>query len=174
MPAMPDEPDQPSETVEATEAGPDRAPVEIPLPPPPDSAARCPWCSAVLADPGAPTCPSCGAQLVAQGPVDIPGLTEVPREILALAARPRQQKRSLGSLIIGDDSPEIPPPTKEELPALAPPDAKVRREMRRLELEALGYVIAPDRPEDVAAAAEEPPPDVDSSEGSPTDVDAPA
>ncbi len=52
-----------------------------------------------------------------------------------MAAAPRKVKRTFGSLLVGDDN-EIPPPSEAEMPALARPDADVRREILRLEMEA--------------------------------------
>jgi hypothetical protein len=99
---------------------------------PTPSLARCPWCSATLESAANP-CPSCGAQ--PQGPEgqSIPGVTEIdPRAIqrrsLAL------ETPSLGSLLMGGVDTERP--TGADLPALALPDATVRREMLRLELDA--------------------------------------
>jgi len=97
--------------------------------------AICPWCSAVLPGPDAAVCPSCDAHLIDEQGVDIPGVTTVYPGLLASAAAPRKVKRTFGSLLVGEDN-EIPPPTEAELPALAPPDADVRREMLRLELDA--------------------------------------
>ena len=133
---------------------------DVPLPPPPDDVARCPWCSASLGDPSAPTCPSCGAQLVAPEPVDVPGVTAVDPVLLALANRPKQERRSLASWLAGDTVDEYPLPTETELAALAPPDAAVRREMRRLELAAMGVAVTEEPAADEPAADEpvEPPP----------------
>lgn len=95
----------------------------------------CPWCSEPLPPDGAVDCPSCGAHLVEDTSVELPGVTEVDPGLLRVAAAPRKVKRTFGSLLVGDDD-EIPPPTEAEMPALARPDAEVRREMLRLELEA--------------------------------------
>ena len=96
----------------------------------------CPWCSAPLPGVEAATCPSCGARLVEEeGGVEIPGVTAVDPGLLAAATAPRKVRRTFGSLLVGDDD-EIPPPSEAEMPALAPPDLEVRREMLRLELEA--------------------------------------
>jgi hypothetical protein len=119
---------------------------DVPLPPPPDDVPRCSWCSASLVDPAAATCPSCGAQLAAPEPVDVPGLTAVDPALLALANRPKPERRSLASWLGGEAVDEYPLPSEAELAALAPPDPAVRREMRRLELAAMGIVV-----EDVAA-----------------------
>jgi hypothetical protein len=93
---------------------------------------RCPWCSAALERAASP-CPSCGAQ--PQGPEgqSIPGVTEI--DPLAIQRRPLAlETPSLGSLLMGGVDTERP--TGAELPALALPDATVRREMLRLELDA--------------------------------------
>jgi hypothetical protein len=128
----------------------------------------CPWCSSPLPAPDAPVCPRCGARLVEEADVDIPGVTAVDPGLLAVAAAPRKVKRSFGSLLAGDDN-EIPPPSEAEMPALAPPDLDVRREMLRLELEAR---LTDLRAEAQALAAEEqdhaapPPPEPgDATEG---------
>jgi len=77
--------------------------------------------------------------------VDLPGVTAIDPAYLAAAAAPGKVKRGnvalkgyssiVGSLLNRDD-PDNPPPSDEELPALAPPDVEVRTEMLRLELEA--------------------------------------
>ena len=95
----------------------------------------CPWCSAALPAVDAAVCPSCEARLVDTSDVDIPGVTAVDPVLLAAAAAPRKVKRTFGSLLVGNDD-EIPPPSEAEMPALARPDADVRREILRLEMEA--------------------------------------
>lgn len=95
----------------------------------------CPWCSEPLPTIGIPDCPSCGAHLVEDAPVDVPGVTEVDPGLLRAAAAPRRVKRTFGALLVGEDD-EIPPPSEAEMPALARPDVEVRREMLRLEMEA--------------------------------------
>ena len=114
---------------------------EVPLPPPPDEVPRCPWCSGRLDDRTAASCPSCGAQLTAGESVEVPGVTAIDPVVLALANRPKPERRSLASWLAGDTVDEYPAPTEEELAALARPDAAVRREMRRLELAAMGIVV---------------------------------
>jgi hypothetical protein len=100
-----------------------------------DRVPACPWCSAVLPSPDTTDCPSCEARLVEPLDVVIPGVTAVDPVLLAAAAAPRKVKRTFGSLLVGDDN-EIPPPSEAEMPALARPDAEVRREILRLEMEA--------------------------------------
>jgi hypothetical protein len=97
--------------------------------------ASCPWCSQPLRVPDAPECPSCGAHLLGGEDVEVPGVTAIDPALARMAAAPVKVKRTFGSLLVGDDS-EIPPPTEAEMPALARPDADVRREMLRLEMEA--------------------------------------
>jgi len=101
----------------------------------PDLVPICPWCSAALPAADAAVCPSCGAHLTGVSDMDIPGVTTVDPVMLAAAAAPRKIKRSLGSLLVGNDD-EIPPPSEAEMPALARPDADVRREILRLEMDA--------------------------------------
>lgn len=99
------------------------------------AAPACPWCSEPLPSIDAADCPSCGARLVGDESVDIPGVTTIDPGLRGAAAAPRKVKRTFGSLLVGDDN-EVPPPSEAEMPALAPPDLEVRREMLRLELEA--------------------------------------
>lgn len=108
-----------------------------PTPAPATPVLACPWCSAPLPGVEATACASCGARLVEEDvSAEIPGVTAVDRGLLAAAAAPRRAKRTFGSLLVGGDDDEIPPPSEAEMPALAPPDLDVRREMLRLELEA--------------------------------------
>jgi hypothetical protein len=95
----------------------------------------CPWCSAhYTGDPE--TCPSCGAALAADAVTDpVPGLTAIDAAAIVRAKTPVPRPRSrLLSWISGDYPDE--PSNAAEAGALAPPDADVRREMLRLELEA--------------------------------------
>jgi hypothetical protein len=117
----------------------------------PDAERRCPWCSSVTPE-GAERCPSCGAALheTASGAeADIPGVTQVDPVLGARRRLPRPN-RLVGWLADVDTEPastaELDPrpaaggrPGFEGLDAasVAPPSDEVRREMRRLELEAL-------------------------------------
>lgn len=95
----------------------------------------CPWCSAHYSgDPE--TCPSCGAALGADAVTDpVPGLTAIDAAAIVRAKTPVARPRSrLLSWISGDYPDDAS--TASEAGALAPPDADVRREMLRLELEA--------------------------------------
>lgn len=120
----------------------------------------CPWCSAPLPSADAAVCPGCGARLIGDEGVEIPGVTAVDRDLLASAAAPRRVRRSIGALLVGEDD-EIPVPSEAEMPALAPPDGEVRREMLRLELEArltaLQSKVKAIEAEAAPAAAPEPP-----------------
>ena len=97
--------------------------------------ASCPWCSEPLPAPDATECPSCGAHLLGGEDVEVPGVTAIDPALARIAAAPMKVKRTFGSLLVGDEN-EIPPPTEAEMPALARPDAEVRREMLRIEMEA--------------------------------------
>ena len=117
---------------------------EIPTPPrpaPSPSAGpglRCPWCSTPVESLEDATCGACGATLHGDPDIEIPGVTAIDGEHAAQAAQaaaPRKVRRSFGSLFVGRDD-QIPAPSQAELPALAPPDGDVRREMLRLQLDA--------------------------------------
>jgi hypothetical protein len=96
----------------------------------------CPWCSASYnGDPE--TCPSCGAALAVDPATDtsLPGLTAIDAAAIVRAKTPVARPRNrILSWISGEYPDEVPSAT--EAGALAPPDAEVRREMLRLELEA--------------------------------------
>jgi hypothetical protein len=100
--------------------------------------ARCMWCSAVLPDARAETCPSCGATLVGEADAAVPGLTAIDADAILrntrTAAKPKRSGRLLGWIsgeYEGDESGVTAPPG-----SLAPPPEAVRREMLRLELQA--------------------------------------
>ncbi len=126
-----------------------------------DMISICPWCSAALPAAEAAVCPSCDARLVGGADVEIPGVTAVDPVLLAAAAAPRKVKRTFGSLLVGEDN-EIPPPSEAEMPALARPDADVRLEILRLEMEArlasLRAEVASRNAEGAAAMASGSPP----------------
>jgi hypothetical protein len=100
--------------------------------------ARCTWCSAVLPDPAAATCPSCGATLIGEGETaGVPGLTAIDADAILRNARGTGRTKPRSGLLgwISGEYPvdESAVATPE---SLAPPTADVRREMLRLELEA--------------------------------------
>ena len=111
----------------------------------------CPWCSAALPSPTPEHCPSCGAQLVAALNEDVPGVTQV--DLTALRADPivAPPKRSLLGFISGEYQVEEPVAPHE---SLAPPPDEVRREMRRMEIEAAETEAAAIRAELEIEAAE--------------------
>jgi hypothetical protein len=144
-------------------------------------ASRCPWCSALLPEAAGATCPACGAALHGDPPAEIPGLTQVDPEVLRRAA-PKSRPRSPGWLsrkILGvdpldDEAPAGPmAPVRRSDPAspavaqdvsadalggdatepLEPPSDAVRREMRRIELEARAAAGAREAASRDAAAA---------------------
>lgn len=101
------------------------------------SVPRCPWCSAELPAADARTCPSCNANLVGEAETQVPGLTALDLERLAFRRSTTPKKSRLMSWISGDSDYEdatdpIPPPG-----SLEPPPFEVRREMLRLEMDAL-------------------------------------
>ena len=95
---------------------------------------RCPWCSAVLDSTADPVCPSCGATLTTDGEPQIPGVTTVDAATSARLGKPQKRSRLL-QWISGEPGDEVTaPPIRPG--SLAPPPDEVRREIRRLELEA--------------------------------------
>ena len=95
--------------------------------------AVCPWCSAAL-KPDATVCSSCGANLVADGDPNVPGVTAIDAASLVRSKTTPQPRNRLLSWISGEYQPDLP--SKAEAQAIAPPDDEVRREILRLELEA--------------------------------------
>jgi hypothetical protein len=108
---------------------------EIPLPPPADPGARCPWCSAPVAAADAATCTACGATLHGDTEIEVPGVTAIDGQHASHASAPRKVRRTFGALFAGGED-ATPPPSEAELPALAMPDPDVRREMLRIRLDA--------------------------------------
>jgi hypothetical protein len=95
----------------------------------------CPWCSAEYTG-VRETCPSCGAALAADPATDpaLPGLTAIDTAAIVRAKTPVARPRNrLLSWISGEYPDEV---TTAAAGALSLPDAEVRREMLRLELEA--------------------------------------
>lgn len=97
-----------------------------------DTGPRCPWCSAAITADDV-TCPSCGAALHEDGEHEIPGVTQVDPKSAAL-----QNPEPSGGGVIGWLSGEyVPDPTPAELASVEPPTDAVRREMLKIEVEAL-------------------------------------
>ncbi len=98
------------------------------------TAPRCPWCSAELPSADLATCPSCGASLQSEGDKQVPGLTAIdPMAVIEGAREPRRPRNRLIAWLSGDTEEPAPVGNRD---ALAPPDAAVRREMLRLQMEA--------------------------------------
>jgi hypothetical protein len=100
------------------------------------TASTCPWCSASYTG-VRETCPSCGAALAADPSTDpsLPGLTAIDTAAIVRAKTPVARPRNrILSWISGEYSDDVV--TAAAAGALALPDADVRREMLRLELEA--------------------------------------
>src|SRR5689334_23245150 len=94
----------------------------------------CPWCSTqVTADTA--TCPTCGAVLKGDDETILPGVTAVDDKVLRGETAKAPQRNRLLSWISGDYD-EAEGAAKADPAAIAPPDAEVQREIRRLELEA--------------------------------------
>lgn len=148
----------------------------------PDAAAApvCPWCSAALPAPDAEACPSCGASLAGAEEVQVPGVTTIdPMTALRTRSQARSRpRRNVLGWITGDSelrptyddplaaippailppgaaAPSPMPPGRPSPEALAPPDRRVRREMLRMELAAIGLEL----PEDDAKNEDEGGPD---------------
>ena len=95
----------------------------------------CPWCSAVLPSTDLETCPSCKATLTSTGEAALPGVTAIDHEALLRSNRPVRQPRSrFLSWLSGEYVEESGLPADQQ--AIAPPDAAVRAEILRLEIEA--------------------------------------
>ncbi len=98
------------------------------------AAPRCPWCSAELAANDQTTCPSCGATLSSESEPQIPGVTTVAAGTSSRLATPQKRSRLL-QWISGEPDDDVTAPVIRP-GSLAPPPADVRREIRRLEMEA--------------------------------------
>lgn len=104
---------------------------------PPDGgvplASRCPWCSAELPDAPGATCPTCGATLAGDAEPQIPGVTTLPPISYRSTRQPKRSR--LLQWISGEPSDDVSsPPARPG--SLDPPPDHVRREIRKLELEA--------------------------------------
>ena len=137
----------------------------------------CPWCSAPLPAADAANCPDCGANLAGDTEVELPGVTTFDQETrmrLALSTRPAPPpppRRGLPGWMGSDDAAVgtvagLDPETTAILQAASaePPSADVRREMARLEMEALLLELAasqnaPADYESTVAGSVEPGPD---------------
>jgi hypothetical protein len=99
---------------------------------------HCPWCSVLLPTPGATTCPECGAALsaVPNAPAEIRGVTTLDTEAILRARSSVSPPR--GSRLLSFITGEIPVDTSTPAAAdaFAPPSEEVRREMRRLQIDA--------------------------------------
>ena len=103
-----------------------------PTPPTPLTGTVCPWCSAAVT-PETVICPSCAAVLISDEEPDLPGVTAVDAKILR-GEKPPPPRNRLLSWISGEYPDQAASPA--DALAIAPPDAEVQREIRRLEYEA--------------------------------------
>lgn len=127
-------------------------------------------------------CPSCGANLVAEGDPNVPGVTAIDAASLIRSKTAPQPRNRLLSWISGESQADVT--SKAEAQAIAPPDDEVRREILRLELEAhvanlqaeadamRAEAVAEGRTVDVPAIAA--PDDADSEAPAAADDDGPA
>lgn len=115
---------------------------------------RCPWCSASVPA-GAETCPSCGAALVASGEGSVPGLTAIDAEAVLRNRTEQKPRGGLLGFLSGETGDTVDAPSEAEMASLAPPDANVRIEMMRLELEAERQRLESEGASLAAEAAEE-------------------
>jgi hypothetical protein len=97
---------------------------------------HCPWCSAVLPPDTGDACRSCHATLSANGEPNVPGVTALDVEKIALRRSGPPKKSRLMSWISGEVDYEGPRGPVATAGSLAPPPLEVRQEMIRLELEA--------------------------------------
>ncbi len=103
-----------------------------------DATPHCPWCSAPLPASVGETCPSCGATLssAAGAEPDIKGVTTLdPMAIIQARAEVARPRSRIMSFITGEAPGEQSDPSANP-ESLAPPPDDVRREIRRLEIEA--------------------------------------
>lgn len=98
---------------------------------------RCPWCSAELT-PKASSCPSCGATLTAEAEPQIPGVTTVAGATASRFPKPPRPNRLMRWISgePGDADDGEPAGPASSAGSLEPPPTDVRREIRRLEIEA--------------------------------------
>lgn len=97
---------------------------------------RCPWCSAALPPKTGDICPSCHATLSASGEPNVPGVTALDVEKLALRRSGSPKKSRLMSWISGEGGYQGARGSTGTPGSLAPPPLEVRQEITRLELEA--------------------------------------
>jgi hypothetical protein len=96
----------------------------------------CPWCSAALPPETGDACPSCHAMLSATGEPNVPGVTAIDIERIALRRSGPPKKSRLMSWISGEADDEGARGPGATPGSVAPPTLEVRQEMIRLELEA--------------------------------------
>jgi hypothetical protein len=106
--------------------------------------AVCPWCGQALPAAGLDACPHCQAPLKpADEALEVPGVTTLAPEVVRMLeiAEAKKKRKAKGRFRTSTDEPILPvapvtPDADEEMAAVRPPDAEVRRVMRELEIEA--------------------------------------
>lgn len=142
---------------------------------PDDHGPSCPWCSTPVPSLDAAICPGCGANLHGDDLEDeVPGVTAIHPEIAALltraerSAQPPPRRGLLGWLSADEDADSASPIVEASEGALDRPSGAVRREMLRLEMEALLLEVGAAGPAE--AVAEEPPDAPDSRDDADPDL----
>jgi hypothetical protein len=111
-----------------------------------EAAKRCPWCSAET--PGDPVqCPSCGATLREDAEAEIPGVTQIDPAASVTQNVPRSRS------ILGWLSGEYATGDASQHASVEPPSAAVRKEMARLEMEAIRAQLDAEAAEQAAEQA---------------------
>jgi hypothetical protein len=129
-------------------------------------AAICPWCGQPLPAADLDACPHCQALLKpADAALEVPGVTTLSQDALRILeiAEAKKRRKARGRFRTVADEPIMPivpvsPDADEEIAAIQPPDAEVRRVMRQLEYEAAlaaAGLAAPDGASEASSAASE-------------------
>jgi hypothetical protein len=98
----------------------------------PGPTSRCPWCSAEVPT-GTLDCPACGAILQERAGGEVPGVTAIDQSVRT--PRLKSRPKGLAKWLAGEAEPESPSPIGEG--RVEPVSREVRREMMRMELDAL-------------------------------------
>ena len=126
---------------------------ELELPPPvPPAGPVCPWCSAELTSPDQAACAACGANLVTEDDVELPGVTSFDEDTRLRLGRAEKvadppTRKGFFAWMSADEQPNVGPALDAETAAILqsasiePASAEVRREMLRLEMEALQHEL---------------------------------
>jgi hypothetical protein len=125
-------------------------------------AALCPWCGQTLSAADVETCPHCQALLKpADEALEVPGVTTLAPEAVRMleVAEAKKRRKAKGRFRTASDEPILPVAAPaldpdEEIAAVQPPDAEVRRVMRQLEYEAALAAAGLSAPDDASATVD--------------------